>query len=124
MTKKWRKPPLVEVEWIDATGYERLNGPLGEILEVARLAIRETSGLLLYQDDHRTILAHDYDKPLPDEHEHRFGNITVLPTGWVRKVRHIERKPKEEANGTETPDGAAANPSNGNAPVSEGPPAV
>ena len=121
---KWRKPPLVEVEWVDATGYESLNGPLGEILEVARLAIRETNGLLLFQDAQRTILAHDYDKPLPDEHEHRFGNITVIPTGWVRKIRHIERKPKEGANGAEASAGTTAKPGNGGAAGEAGAAAV
>lgn len=96
--ERYKKPSLVAVEWIDATGYDNLNGPLGEILETAQLALRETTGLLLYQDDHRTILAHDCDKPLPGvgEHEHRYGNITVLPTGWIRKVRYVERKGKKQ----------------------------
>lgn len=97
-----RKPPLVEITWLDACD---LNGqapwePGGqEIGARFKLKERQTVGLLVYQAEDRTILAHDYDKAEPTDEDQRplVGNLTVVPTGWVTKLRYIERRPKPHA---------------------------
>ena len=92
-----KKPPLVEVEWIDAR--DVMGGCAYEpekIKAFATLIRRTTSGFLAYQDDEALRLAHDYDGA---EDPPEVGNFTVIPTGWVQKIiyrtGHRKRKSKK-----------------------------
>lgn len=86
------KPPQVEVEWFDAVGYDSVHGTLGHVLDRAKILLRRTVGYLVHQDEYRTILAHDYDAPTQQDEEPEYGNITVIPTGWVKKTRYLQRR--------------------------------
>ena len=103
--KKAHKPPRVEVVWVDACGYDAVHGTRGHVLDHAKLVIRETVGYLLDKDETRVVLVHDYDAPsLPDD-EPEFGNVTVIPTGWILKIKggpkaHVA-KPGNEASSNE-----------------------
>ncbi len=85
---KVQKPPLVEIEWIDARDQNE-SFKLVDVAANVRLVHRTTSGYLVLEEAAeigplaRTILAHDWDAP--DE----VGNFTVIPSGWVKKVRRI-----------------------------------
>lgn len=101
MKRRWVwKPPQVEVEWVDACGYDELNGTKGAVLDRAKLRVRQTAGFLIHQDGpevaseilRRTVLAHDYDPPVDASEEPAVGNITVVPTAWVMKIRYKSRK--------------------------------
>lgn len=93
-----KKPPLVEVTWTDACD-RNLEVPLSvdEIRSRVHLKKgRTVRGLLVYQDEEKTALAHDFDPPDPGDEDQRpsVGNFTVIPTGWITKTRYIERGPK------------------------------
>lgn len=102
------KPPLVEVTWTDARddSTDGLRYPSDEIrLRINLRYGRTTRGLLVHQDEEKTILAHDFDLPEKNDDDQRpeVGNFTVIPTGWVTRVRYIERGPrkaKKDGHGT------------------------
>lgn len=93
---KRRRPPLVEVVWLDAVTHNQTVKVRHDeeiptaVLAVAQLATRTTSGYLLHQDPERTILAHTYDSE-PEEDD--AADLTVIPTGWVKETKHV-RKPR------------------------------
>lgn len=105
-----RKPPQVVVVWTDAIdrpGECRLDD--GEIKEKAKLRYgRETGGFLVFKDDERVVLAHDYDPAEATDEDQRpeVGHFTVIPTGWVTKIRYIERGPQKAKPPKETPNAA------------------
>lgn len=86
---KPKKPPRVEITWIDACDkFEQYT------LEEARslqLVERHTTGYLIHQDEERTVLAHDWDPP------NEVCNVVVIPSGWVKQVRGGKRKEKASA---------------------------
>jgi len=89
-----RKPPLVEVRWLDAV--HRSESASVEDARNDTLATRVTVGFLIYQGPDRTVLAMTYDPPgtagLAEEVDGRF----TIPTGWIiGPIRYIERKPRE-----------------------------
>lgn len=93
-----RKPPSVVVTWTDAVD-RSLECRLDENEIKAKVKLRygrETGGLLVYKDDEETILAHDYDPAEATDEDQRpeVGNFTVIPTGWITKIRYVERGPR------------------------------
>jgi len=94
-----RKPPQVVVVWTDA-----IDRPLECRLDEAEIKAkvklrygRETSGLLVYKDEEVTVLAHDFDPAEETDEDQRpeVGHFTAIPTGWVTKIRYIERGPQK-----------------------------
>lgn len=86
---KPRKPPRVEVVWIDACDkFEQFT------LDEARkqtLVERHTTGYLVHRDEERTIIAHDWDPP------NEVCNVVVIPSGWVKQVRGQKPRVRKEA---------------------------
>lgn len=95
-----KKPPLVEVTWTDACDVGNVCVRSVEDIK-ARVHLRygrTARGLLVYADDEKTILCHDYDPPAAEDDDRRpeMSSFTVIPTGWITKTRYIERGPKKE----------------------------
>lgn len=88
------KPQQVVLTWVDACEHGSMSGPRGAVIEKAKLVTRETLGYLVYQDEHRTLLARNYDPPLQKDDEPEVDSIIVIPTGWVTGIRHINRSRK------------------------------
>lgn len=74
------KPILVEIDWTDARDLNEAC-KLGDVAAFATLVHRTTSGFLVYVDEERVVLAHDWDPP------EEVGNFTIVPTGWVTKIK-------------------------------------
>lgn len=96
-----RKPPSVEVEWIDAINYNHFHGTIPDMVARAKLLYRRhTQGYLIHTDGEevqapelrRLVIAHDYDPPQEPGEEPLAGNITVIPLGWVVAIRQKDRK--------------------------------
>jgi len=121
MKKFWR-PIKVTVKWIDACVRTDLHGTLAAVLDRAKLMQRESQGWLLRYDDLLTVIARDYDAPEEDGELPEIGDIQIMPSILVTGVWQGRRRVKKD--GAQAPDGAAANPSNGNTAVGEGPAAV
>lgn len=98
------KPPLVEVEWIDAI--ERDESCL--LSEVAtsrytKLYRRLTTGYLVLVEEDRVVLAREYDPPEPDDEQPTVGKFCCIPAPWVKRIRYLTRKPKaKKADGDGT----------------------
>lgn len=93
------KPPLVEVIWTDACDVSNVTARCVEDIK-ARVHLRygrTVRGLLVYQDDEKTVICHDYDPAAAEDDDKRpeMGNFTALPTGWVTRIRYIERGPRK-----------------------------
>ena len=86
------KPPHVLVEWTDARNIMEQDLTLAECLAKATLAKRTSVGYLLLKDDERTVLACDYDPTQQHQDEDNFGNLTVIPSGWVTGVHRLRRE--------------------------------
>lgn len=89
------KPPVVEVEWIDACN--RLEScRLSEVKASPHtfLVKRTTVGFLVHKDRHRIVLAKDYDEPSGNdgETEPSVGTFTVIPRPWVKIIRTIQEE--------------------------------
>lgn len=104
------KPPLVEITWTDACDVQSVTArSIEEIKDRVHLRYgRTVRGLLVYQDAEKTIVCHDYDPAGADDDDKRpeMSNFTAMPTGWVTKVRYIERGPRKLK--TEVKDGKGA----------------
>jgi hypothetical protein len=87
-------PPLVEITWLDAvTRTEAM--AISDVPRQAVLAERVTSGYLLHENlDGRLILAHTYDVAGSGEHEDSVADVTVIPFGWVQRIRRRSRRPR------------------------------
>ncbi len=90
MSKRPKKPALVECGWIDARDLNETYA-LADIPERVKLIHRTTCGYLVYQDEERTVLAKDWD---PGEDPPEAGNFTAIPSGWIRTLVYKSRKPK------------------------------
>jgi hypothetical protein len=89
--------PRVEVEWIDARSlYTNLR--LSSARQV-KLLVRHTIGYLVLEADDRIIVAGLYDHAEPGDEEDCVEDITVIPRGWVQKMRRLapERKVKPKS---------------------------
>ena len=78
--------PGVVIHWMDA----RTN-PGQYTLEAAKkipLRYRQTTGWLLTRDKGVVRVVHDWDPEEPDDPE-GVGNVTVIPTSWVKKIERI-----------------------------------
>lgn len=88
------KPPLVEVEWTDATDIA-FNGTVEEA-KTKKLACRFQAGYLVHQNENVTILAQTYDPANEEGDEATVERLTLIPTGWVISIRHRrQRRPKK-----------------------------
>jgi hypothetical protein len=94
-----RKPPLVEVIWLDAKTYNE-EWQINEISQRALFARRHTSGYLVFQDEERTVLAGTFDPATSADAEDGVADTTVLPTGWVVEI--IQQRRKGVRRGTHT----------------------
>ena len=122
-----RRPPDVVVVWTDATDrtlecrYDADNP--SEIKNRVHLRKgRETRGMLVYQDNEKTILAHDYDPPEENDDDRRpeVGNFTVIPTGWIETIRHTRHRRRGSRDDVRGHAGAAAGAAeNGTTPLRE-----
>lgn len=100
------KPQHVVVEWVDARNILEQDLTYDEAIAKARLAHRTTVGYLLLKDDERTVLAGDYDPAQPSQDEDNYGNLTVIPTGWVKSVHKLRRETprRKKDTGTDADD--------------------
>lgn len=89
-----KRPPLVEVEWLDARDWNLNTLTLEQIPVQVKLRLRHSKGDLVYQDDERTILASTEDPPENDEEQREWGDFTCIPTGWVKKITYKARGPR------------------------------
>ncbi len=112
-----KRPPDVVVVWIDATDrtmecrYDPEN-PTELKNRVHLRKGRETRGMLVYQDEEKTILAHDYDPPEENDDDRRpeVGNFTVIPTGWIECVRYTRHRGPRGGAARRGDAGAATGP--------------
>lgn len=79
-----RKPPRVEVVWLDAA---TTPGPLSrdEAIKKATLVERHTLGYVVDRDEKRIVVAQTFD---PESGE--FDDVTTIPAPWV--IRRRKRK--------------------------------
>ena len=87
-----KRPPLVEVTWVDA----KTNGEdikLSQVAEKCVLVTRITAGYLVHNDQEKVVVAQSYDGPLGEE-EAEVADTITLPTGWVKRIRYVTRSPK------------------------------
>jgi len=103
------KPPYVMVEWTDARNVLEQDLTLDEALAKAKLAHRTSVGYLLLKDAERTVLACDYDPAQPSQDEDNYGNLTVIPSGWVTAVHRLRRETARRKKATEN-DGTSKPP--------------
>jgi len=96
------RPPLVEVEWMDAVD-RKFSGPVPEAIRRGRLYRRFQAGYLIHQDEEVTLLTQTWDPPDVTEHEEepQVDALTVIPTKWIVKIRH--RMKKRERRKAEAP---------------------
>lgn len=86
-----RRPPLVEVVWLDAVTYTE-QWSLEDVPRRAVLAERRTAGYLLHDDlNGLLVLAGTFD-PGP---EAGVADVTVIPRAWVKDVKGRGRRRKE-----------------------------
>ena len=110
MAKNGRKAlPLVEIEWLDAITYSAYRE--FEVIEKqCPLATRHTSGYLLHEktDDGRTIVVHTVDDVTASEPEPGGCDVTVIPAGWVKRIKYVRRPrgQKRKAKADTAPAGA------------------
>lgn len=93
-----KKPPLVEVTWVDA----KTNGEdikLSQVEEKCVLVTRITAGYLVCHNPEKVVVAQSYDGPLGEE-EAEVADTITLPTGWVKKIRYVERRGKKVPQGS------------------------
>ena len=90
MGTKAKKPPYVEVEWIDARGWAVETLAFEDIPLRVNLRERKSVGWLMYQDSEKTILATDYDPPEGEDGKEEWGDFNCVPTGWITKVRRLK----------------------------------
>jgi hypothetical protein len=92
-----KKPPLVQVTWLDACFYSRTFKH--DELHLAPLATRHTSGYLVHQDEKETKLAQTLDKD--DDGRWESDGVFTIPTGWITKVSKTatKRRKKDAAVG-------------------------
>lgn len=84
--KPLKKPPLVEVHWVDARDINE-SGIKHEDAMKYGLIERTHSGYLVSADDQIVRLAPGLD-------EDGYDNLIILPAGWVRSITYRARKPK------------------------------
>lgn len=100
-----KKPPLVEVVWIDAIDRDE-TCKLGEQAnyKYTGLYTRHTVGYLVRQDAEVVSLAHEYDPPeADDDHDGTIGKFLNIPAGWVQSITYKARKPRRKAKKDEAP---------------------
>lgn len=86
-----KKPPLVEVRWLDAV--HRDTAVSIEDAATDDLAERVTVGFLIAQNERKTVIAMTYDPPAKGMNLEVDGRFTI-PTGWIHDIRFIERGPR------------------------------
>lgn len=92
---KWKKPPLVEAEWWDAWSDPEKNGTVAAVMaDNAYLLKRFTVGYLIGQTELVVVLAHDFDPPVVDDDSPTVAHLTVIPAGWVKRIKVIGGKGK------------------------------
>lgn len=99
-----KKPPLVEVEWIDAIERD-VSCKLSEVMHAryTGLYTRHTTGYLVRQDDEVVSVIREFDPPEPDDDEPTVGKFMNIPAGWVKRITYKTRKPRAQKG---TPDDA------------------
>jgi hypothetical protein len=103
------KPPVrVVVEWVDARNVLEQDLTHDEALARGKLAHRTTVGYLVHRDDERTLLSADYDPEQPGQDEPNYGNLTVIPTGWVRSMHYLDKRRPRPTKPKGTNDGSAS----------------
>src|SRR3990172_6323804 len=90
------RPPFVEAVWTDAIDREGsctiAEAATGVPLCTQLFKGRVSCGFLAYQDDVRTVLAHNYDPPEADDDGPALFKFEIIPTGWLEKpLRIIEQ---------------------------------
>ena len=98
------KPPIVEVEWLDARSvYEQIE--LGHVAEKCNLLPRWSVGYLVHKDRERIVIAGTFDpaeKKLDRDHtpdDDGGADFTIIPRGaWLKSLTVLVPE-KEETNG-------------------------
>jgi hypothetical protein len=80
------KFPLVLVTWYDANG-EPKEITLKELPKLAKCA---TVGWLVQRDDKAIWVASEYLEPTTETEEDTYRFTTVIPAGWVIKIRNVK----------------------------------
>jgi hypothetical protein len=90
-----KKPPLVEVVWIDAIERDE-SCKLSEARSsrLTNLYTRVTAGYLVRQDDEVVSVVREFDPPEPDDEEPTVGKFCNIPAGWVKKITYKAPKPR------------------------------
>lgn len=89
------KPPVVEVEWIDACNRSDDAIPVDEAMTRLNLVTRKTVGYLAGQNDSKLVLAKDFDPADNENEKDTLGNFTVIPSGWVKSIKYVTRRPRK-----------------------------
>jgi hypothetical protein len=103
-----KTPPLVEVSWTDACNNF---GPSRTLEEARRVSLtrRRTVGYLVLNED-RVIVAETFDEPENIDDVPEVENLTVIPAGWVQKIKYLRGGPKRDASTSPASDGRSCIP--------------
>lgn len=89
------RPPIVEVEWIDACE-ESTEHRLSAVDEAVTLKHRFNTGYLVNDKPDRISLAFGIDPPESLDDEMEAATFITIPRGWIKgDVRYLTRKPKK-----------------------------
>jgi hypothetical protein len=108
------KPPLVEVEWIDAVERD-FTGTIPEAVAKGTLLRRFQVGYLVHRGPNAkgeqvVILAQTLDPPENTAEELRVDRLTVIPDDWVVALRYKNRR-RRSVNRQAVSDGVPPAPS-------------
>jgi len=80
------RPPLVEVEWVDATSrYEQMS--LEEAREKCKLDHRFSAGYVVKKTREELTICHTFDAAVYDDKGEDGGaDFTTIPRGWIRNL--------------------------------------
>jgi hypothetical protein len=79
------KPPIVEVEWVDATvWHEQMS--LEDAKAKCHLDHRFTVGYLVRKDREEIVLAYAFDPAHDDGEKDGVDELWTLPRGWVKSI--------------------------------------